>query len=97
MWKGRGFGVYPFWAHDATAVSDITVGADITTHWSSTKNAELFEHNKCQMDLVGSTAGNVPCKHLFLGEIAYFYTADESFCCLSGNKQSRQGFIVGNG
>jgi hypothetical protein len=44
------------------------------------------------MNLVGYTGGNVACKHLFLGEIAYFYTASEDFCCLSGNKQSRQGF-----
>jgi hypothetical protein len=41
VWAGRGYGVYPFWSHLATPVSDITVGADIRTHWSSTKNAEL--------------------------------------------------------
>jgi len=92
VWKGRGYGVYPFWSFGATPVSDITVGADITTHWSSSKNAELLEHAKCQMNLVGYGGGDVPCKHLFLGEIAYFYSTDEQFCCISGNKNNRQGF-----
>ena len=95
VWQGRGYGVYPFWAHDATPKSDITVGAGITTHWSSTKNAELFEHDSCQMNLVGYHGGlgkAVPCKHLFLGERAFFYTTDEKFCCISGDKSKRQGF-----
>lgn len=68
-------------------------GHDIRSHWSSTKNAELFEHAKCQMDLVGYTGTQyAACKHLMIGEYAWFYTASEDFCCLSGDKQSRQGF-----
>ena len=55
-------------------------------HVATNKQSDL------QMNLVGYGGGNVPCKHLFLGEIAYFYTSDEKFCCLSGGKTNRQGF-----
>jgi len=81
-YNATGFGPYPFWLGPVSA--DISQGVGIQVSWSRTKKAEKFEHASCAMSNAGYSSDGVPCVHLMLQGAAYFYTAAEDFCCISG-------------
>jgi hypothetical protein len=42
-------------------------GANISTSWSATKNAERLEHASCTVTAFGATSGDA-CTHLFVNK-----------------------------
>jgi hypothetical protein len=91
-YQATGHGPYPFWMGPVN-YSDINDGVAIESWWSQSQSAELLSHASCALANAGASDG-VACKHLMIGQEAYLYTADETFCCKSGDPDmpAQKGF-----
>lgn len=76
-YEARGFGPYPFWYDSSPVIGNSSA---LFTEYSAIKNAERISHGSCNLYTLGGPE-STPCYDLFVGEYAYVYTPDESFCC----------------